>query len=258
VIDVHCHVLPGLDDGAEDWDVSLAMVRIAMGEGVTQCVATPHWTGAPGEADRVRSTLEELRQRLQAAGIAFKVHPGNEVILVPRLVEDLREGRALPLGDSNYVLLETAQLEYSAYTHQALFHLQSSGYRVVLAHPERVRAWHGQLGEVRELLQRGCFLQVNAQSLTGGFGSDVRKQAELFLRLGWAALLATDAHSDSSRPPLLRAPLERCAELIGDDAALALVEQNPYRVLCGEQLPYADADRTPPRRFPWLWWPRRL
>lgn len=257
MIDIHCHVLPYLDDGAEDWEAALAMARAASEDGIAQCIATPHWTGTPGETEKVLDRAEELRARLTEAGVPLKVHVGNEVVLVPRLVDALKEKRALTLGGSTYVLLETAQLEQGAYTHNALFQLQSNGYRVILAHPERVRSWHGYLGELRELLQRGCHLQVNAASLVGGFGAPVKKAAEALLRLGWVSLMASDAHSPKSRPHLMRPALKRCAELIGQEQAAALVTRNPARVLCDEELPYVDYEARPRRTFfSFPWWPR--
>src|SRR5689334_8774638 len=124
MIDIHCHPLPFVDDGAEDWDASLEMARMASEDGVRQWIATPHWKGSPGDTATVRERLEELRLRLKAEQIPLRVHPGNEVILVPRLVESLQEGNALTLAGSKYLLLETAQLEYGAYIQQAMFQIQ--------------------------------------------------------------------------------------------------------------------------------------
>jgi protein-tyrosine phosphatase len=257
VIDTHCHVLPFLDDGASDWEVSLQMVRTAQEDGISQCIATPHWTGAPGEVEKIRERADELKERLAAESLSFKIHLGNEVILVPRLVEALKDGTALTLGSSNYVLLETAQLEQGGYIHTALFQLQSAGYRVILAHPERVKSWQGYFGDVRDLLQRGCFLQVNAGSLLGGFGKEAQQMAEDLIRLRWVSLVASDAHGLNARPQRLRAAVKKCAQLIGEEAAQALVTRNPMRVLCDEQLPYVDLDVPLPRKvLGFTFWPK--
>ena len=258
MIDVHCHVLPYLDDGAKDWEASLTLARMAVEAGIAQCIATPHWTGREGETEKTLSRAEELRAKLAEAGIPLRVHTGNEVILVPGLVEALRGGSALTLGGSSYVLLETAQLEHGAYTQNALFQLQSHGYRVILAHPERVQSWQNDFAGIRDLVHRGCRLQVNAASLVGGFGRTAKSAAEELLRRGWVSLLATDAHSPTSRPPMIAPALKRCAGLIGEEAARALVEANPARILCDEELPYVDTDLAPKRGiFSFPWWPRR-
>jgi protein-tyrosine phosphatase len=254
VIDIHCHPLPGLDDGAQDWEASLEMAEAAAWDGVTQWIATPHWTGTEGEVERVRAARDQLVERLEKKRIPLRVHCGNEVILVPQLAESLKADRALTLAGSSYILLETAQFEGGAYIHSALFQLQSQGYRVILAHPERLRLWQRDLHDLRELVYRGCYLQVNAGSLMGAFGPEARKTAERLIKLEWVSFLASDAHSPDSRPPLLQEAVERCARLIGRPAATALVEDNPSRILCGEHLspPNPEPVQAPSRWLPWL------
>lgn len=254
MIDLHLHPLPFIDDGAADWDAALAMARVAVEEGVAQWVATPHWTGVPGETERVRATLDELRERLRHAGLPLRVHPGNEVVLVPPLAQALAEGRALALAEGPYVLLETAQLAREAYLLEAVYTLQSRGHRLILAHPERQPAWQRDLADLRELLFRGCLLQVNGGSLLGDFGPGPRRAAERLLRLGWVSFVASDAHSPDTRPPRLRAARERCAVLVGADQADVLVGANPARVLCGEYVSPPDPDSGPSRS----WWGRLL
>ena len=253
MIDVHCHLLPDIDDGPGDWETALRMARVATADGIRKSIATPHWTGTDGEIERCRERLEEYRQRLAAEKIRLEVQLGQEVILVPNLVSALREGRALTLAGSSYVLLETAQLEFGAFNHQALFQLQAAGYRIILAHPERVRTWQGHYDDLRGLLERGCYAQVNAGSLLGSFGKPAQRTAEELVRRGWASLLASDGHSDTTRPPRLSEAARRCAVLSGDQATERLVSENPARILCNELLPYADLDREPRRRWSWPW-----
>ena len=247
VIDLHCHLLPGIDDGATDWDAALAMSRIAVEDGIRICAATPHWTGIDGETEKSLACLAELRERLAAEKLPLEIHSGNEVVLVPQLVAALENDRALPLAKRSYILLETAQLAMGAYIREALFQLQSHGYRIILAHPERVRAWQVRREGLRELVERGCYLQVNAGSLLGDFGPGPARAAEHLLRLGWVSLLATDAHSPTHRAPRLSAAIKRSIRLVGKSAAQVLVEDNPARVLRNEALPRIDAERSEPR-----------
>lgn len=257
MIDLHCHPLPFVDDGAADWDAALQMARAASADGITQWVATPHWTGKAGEAEKVRAVREELVARLEEARIPLRVHPGNEVVLVPNLAQALQEGTALTLGGSSYILLETAQFETGAYIHSALFQLQSQGYRVILAHPERLRSWQESLHDLRELVYRGCYLQVNAGSLLGSFGRAAQRTAESLLKQGWVSFLATDAHSPDHRPPLLRAAVERASQIAGREAVLDMVEANPARVLCGDYVPAITPEMIPRSRFSWIPWLRQ-
>lgn len=253
MIDTHCHLLPAVDDGPKDWDTTLRMLEIAREDGIRQAITTPHWTGTANETERIRSRFSELKTRCAALPGGVEPFLGQELILVPQLLDALRSGTALTLAESCYVLLETAQLEFGAFNHQALFQLQASGYRIILAHPERVKSWNGINEELRDLVERGCYLQINAGSLIGSFGRNAQKTAEALVRRGWASLLASDAHSDSSRPPLLSRAMKHCAALAGDRAAEMLVIDNPARVLCNELLPYPNPDAQPPAQRTRRW-----
>lgn len=254
LIDIHLHPLPFLDDGARDWSEALDMAQLALEDGVRQWIATPHWTGRPGETEKTQETLAALREKLQEHGIPLQVHPGNEVVLTPDLPEALKEGRALTLAGTEYVLLETAQFESGAYIHSALFKLQSHGFRVILAHPERLPTWQSDQDDLRELVYRGCYLQVNAGSLAGCFGRAAQRTAERLLRLGWVSFLASDGHSPDHRPPLLGEAVARARELIGAERVEELVNGNPGRLLCGEYVPLVTPEIRPPSRFRWLPW----
>jgi protein-tyrosine phosphatase len=257
MIDTHCHLLPAVDDGPKDWDTTLRMLEIAQGDGIRKAITTPHWTGTPHETERIQSRFSEFKARCAALPGGFEPFLGQELILVPQLLDALRSGTALTLAESSYVLLETAQFEHGAFNHQAVFQLQASGYRIILAHPERVKSWSSASEELRTLVERGCYLQINAGSLTGSFGRSTQRTAEALVRCGWASLLASDAHSDSSRPPILSEALERCRSLAGDRAAELLVSDNPARVLCNELLPYPNLDANTaaerPKRWFWPW-----
>lgn len=248
MIDTHCHVLPALDDGAADWEEALAMVRASVTDGIRQVIATPHWTGRPGETEEVRARACELTERLKSERLDYRIHLGNEVVLVPRLVECLDTKQAFCMGDSNYVLLETAQLERGAYTTSALFQIQSHGYRIVLAHPERVSSWQRDLESLRPLIERNCFLQITGGSLLGEFGNPARKCAEEMLRRGWVSIMASDGHGQEKRRPVLSEARQRCEALAGREVARMLVEDNPARILCNEQLPYVELDSGPSAR----------
>ena len=244
MIDIHSHPLPGLDDGAANWEMALAMARQWVAEGVRQVVATPHWSGATGEIAATRERLSELRERLRQGSLDLALHLGQEVVLTPALLDHLRGGTALSIANSSYILLETAQLPRTAYIDTALFQLQSQGYRVILAHPERAPAWQAEPRQLEEFLWRGCRLQVNAGSLLGHFGWRARRTAEHLLRRGWVSLIASDAHSDRERPPCLGRGFNRCASLVGEHTARTLCSENPARILCDEHLPEVRVDAS--------------
>lgn len=255
MIDTHCHLLPAIDDGPRDWDTTLRMLEMARTDGIRKAITTPHWTGTENETEQVRARFAEFKVKCGNTPGGLEPFLGQELILIPALLNALKAGTALTLAESSYVLLETAQLEHGAFNHQAVFQLQANGYRIILAHPERVKSWNKVSSELRTLVERGCFLQINAGSLTGSFGKTAQKTAESLVRNGWASLLASDAHSDSSRPPLLSQARERCVALAGERAAEVLVMDNPARILCNELLPYPnlDAPNTDSRSKRWFW-----
>jgi protein-tyrosine phosphatase len=246
-----------VDDGAADEAAAIAMATAAVKDGISRCVVTPHWGDRSGEAERLRAAVDRLRGTLRERNVALEVFPGNEVVLLPGLLPALKEGNALSLAGSSYVLLETAQLESEAFREVAIFQLQASGYRIVLAHPERVQSWQKDSGPLRELLERGLYVQVNAGSLRGDFGSAARRAAEVILRRGWASFLASDGHSPAERPMLLEAAYQKAAEWLGERAAQELVEGNPARVLCNELVESVEIEE--PERRPWysFLWRRR-
>lgn len=255
MIDLHCHLLPGVDDGAADDEDAIAMATAAVEDGISRCVVTPHWGDRPGEAERIRGAVERLRGILRERKLSLEVFPGNEVLLLPRLVPALQEGNALSLAGSSYVLLETAQLESEAFREVAIFQLQASGYRVVLAHPERVRSWQKDPSPLRALVERGLYVQVNAGSLRGEFGNAARRAAEGILRKGWASFLASDGHSPAERPMLMGSAYRQVAEWLGERAAQELVVGNPARVICNELVESVEIEE--PERRPWYSFPWR-
>ncbi len=253
MIDIHCHLLPNIDDGASDWDEALAMARLAVEQGVEQCVVTPHWTGAVGEVETVQQRLAEFKTRLGEAGVPLRPHAGQETLLLPGLRDSLAAGRALTLAGSTYVLLETANIASGAYLHSALFELQSRGYRIILAHPERVATWHRDAGDLWELARRNCLLQVNAGSLLGEWGHAVRSQAEELVKLGWVSLLASDAHSITHRRCRLGEAAERVERLAGAEVREIVTCTNPDRILLDQDIP-APEFLPPTRRLWWRFW----
>ncbi len=246
MIDLHCHILPGVDDGPEDWGTSLELMRSAAAQGVRRLVATPHRSGLPGETSRIRELVVEANERAAAVDLRLEILPGQEIVLTPGLVKELDAGEALTLGSSRTILLETSRLPDPQYLLGVLFGLQARGYRILLAHPERAGMPEGLL---RELLHRGCGLQINAGSLLGDFGTRIRREAEELLRRGWATCLASDAHSPTARPHRLLEARQACDRLLGGRDGVRLTETLPALILCDERLPEPDLLLTP---RPWL------
>ncbi|MHB1127149.1 MAG: tyrosine-protein phosphatase [Bacillota bacterium] len=238
MIDLHTHVLPGIDDGPRDWDVALQMLK-----GFTACemqtiVATPHFMdGYSTTPDEVRSLCTQLRQKAADLGVELEIMPGMEVYLSPDLPEMFRKNKILTLNDSGkYMLVELPFQEVPSYTQRVLFELLLRDVTPIIAHPERNAEIEKDPNLLLRLLEKGALAQVNAGSLTGLFGDKVRRTAEILLTHGMVHCLASDAHSVAERGPGLGEALHRAKQLLGEQAARCLVVENPLKVLQGQMI----------------------
>lgn len=237
-VDIHCHLLPGIDDGAADWEQALAMARIAAADGIAAVVATPHQLGNYGHnrAEAIRRLVDQLQASLERHGIPLTVVPGADVRIEPELVRKVREGEVLTLsGRSRYVLLELPHELYVPLD-GLLGEMQRAGLVGILSHPERNLGILARPQLAESLVDAGCLMQVTAGSLMGTFGPQVQAAAERMLTRGLVHFLATDAHSPKSRRPLMRRAFDRAAELVGLDAARELCCRNPARVVGNQRI----------------------
>jgi len=239
LVDIHCHLLPGLDDGAGDWEESLAMARLAAADGVSTIVATPHQLGNYGQnhGEAIRARCRELQELLDRHGIELAVLPGADVRIEPELVAKIRSGEVLTLADGRrHVLLELPH-ELFLPVEGLLAEFQSAGLTGILSHPERNLGILQRPALVASLVDSGCLMQITAGSLLGAFGPQCKRLAETLLARGLVHFVATDAHGWQSRRPLLSRGFDRVAELAGKRAAEELCCTNPARVTAAEPVP---------------------
>jgi len=204
VIDLHCHILPGLDDGPVTMDESLAMARMAAADGVRVIVATPHVDREFQEPhpDLVRKLVASLNQTIQAEQLPLRVLPGGEAPAEPELLEALQDGRVLTVGDrGRHVLVELPSNVPATYAPELFFRLQLAGYTPVIAHVERAAIFRVEPKMLAEFRDRGYQLQMNVEALRRGFGTG--RYARRLLRDGLVTILASDGHGAVRRKPLL-------------------------------------------------------
>ncbi|MFN3336676.1 MAG: tyrosine-protein phosphatase [Thermomicrobium sp.] len=229
-VDIHCHVLPGLDDGARDLDQALAMLRVAVQDGTSILVATPHARRC--DAHAVRLTAELLREHATQQELPLELLVGMEEQLLPDLVERLQTGAALPIGDTRWVLVELPDwTQWPATLPTQLQELRAAGFRPILAHVERYIPIQREPALVLDAIQAGALLQMNADSLFGQNGYAAQQAAARLVRAGAVSILASDAHSPNWRAPRLRDAFERIAALASPETverlrntALAVVQ----------------------------------
>jgi protein-tyrosine phosphatase len=237
-VDIHCHLLPGIDDGAKDWDETLAMARLAAEDGTTMIIATPHQLGNFGHnrGAVIRQLAAEAQQRLNEARIPLSVLPGADVRIEPEMVAGIVSGDVVSLGDHRrHVLLE---LPHEMYLPIESILDQLSRHKMVgiLSHPERNQGVLRQPQVLAPLVEAGCLLQITAGSLCGTFGPQSQQFCEWLLSEGLVHFVASDGHGPRSRRPLLQRAFQRVAELTGEAAAIELCSHNPNLVATAQKV----------------------
>lgn len=251
MIDLHCHLLPGIDDGPPDLEASVTMARAAVDAGTRTIIATPHvsWTYR-NTPQTIGGPLAQLRQALAAEGVGLEVLRGAEVEAAYLAELDDESLDALRLGDGDAVLLECPLSMAALPMDAVVLGLQRRGYRAVLAHPERSATVRSQPGRLEDLVRGGALTQITTGSLVGQFGREAMRFSLWMLEEGLVHNVASDAHDTSRRPPNLRdALLGSAASQMPSLAAHIdwLGHDVPRAILAGAPLPPAPA---PPPRLP--------
>jgi protein-tyrosine phosphatase len=233
LIDLHCHLLPGVDDGSKNLAMSLDMARMACADGITTVVCTPHIlpTVYENKGPEIKAAVTLLQQALSSADIPLSLLSGADVHMVPDLVSGLNDGRILTLAGSRYLLLEPPHHVMPRQLDECIFKLQSAGYVAILTHPERLSWIEPQYVLIRRMVHRGLWIQLTAGSLTGRFGQGPRYWAERMLDEGLCHVMATDAHNTSTRPPHLGSAQAMVEQRLGAAEAANIFRIRPRGVL---------------------------
>ncbi len=255
MVDIHCHLLPCVDDGARSWRESLEMGRMAWNDGIRTVIVTPHQLGAfdYNRGDQIRAATAQLQQHFQQHGVDVRLLPGADVRIEPELVERVSAGDVLTLGDhGRHVLLELPHEMYFSLD-GCLEQLAQASITAILSHPERNQGLISKPDLIGRLVDRGCLMQITAGSLLGAFGPPSQRVAELMVERGWAHFVATDAHGAKARRPLLSHAMACAAALVGPQAAVEMCCHNPSRVAHGQTVA-RDVSGISRRKTRWFLW----
>ena len=235
MIDIHSHILPYMDDGADSWKTSLNMCRQASEDGVKTIVATPHTLNGIYEnyPQAIEEKVKILNQKIKENNISLQVLPGSEVHLRDDIIEKLKNQTIMTINKTNYILLEFPADQIPHQIEKILFRIQIMGITPIFSHVERNLEFQRKPDLLANLIQKGALAQLTAVSLCGGFGSKTRKFAQELLANHLIYCIASDAHSDSKsgRNAVLSKALAEASKIIGYQAALNLVHSNPQKII---------------------------
>lgn len=246
MIDLHCHILPGLDDGAQNWDESLEMAQTAVMDGISGIVCTPHYSPAfPGNSRiAVMALVEEFRLKLRQWGIRLELYPGCELAVESKLAEKIVSGELLTLNDNRKIAL--IEMPYQIVPPDLggfFWMMQAKGISAVLAHPERNYSVIQNPSKLLEWIQGGILVQITAASLVGLFGREVRDFSRELLRRRMAHLVASDSHGHAGRRPVLSQARTVSESIIGPEETHRIFYEYPALILRGEVPDAAPPDR---------------
>jgi protein-tyrosine phosphatase len=244
VIDLHAHILPGIDDGPRSLEEALEMARLAVADGITTIVATPHLFRRKSvefrdlnRPDDIRQAVARLNEKLAEEGIELTIVPGCEIPLFTDIITFLDERRILTINDAErYICLEMPDTVIPPATEDIIFQLNSRGITPIITHPERNLVFYEMPDKLRRFISLGCLTQITSRSLTRGFGWGVARFTRTLVREGLIHLMASDAHNVAHRPPVMGKALKKLSKMIGEGRARDMVETNPGRIIRGERL----------------------
>lgn len=232
MIDIHCHILPNIDDGASDFDESLEMAKIAAQDGIRQIIATPHvYDGKYAIGDIIKQ-VDQLNRLLKQNNIPVQIYPGAEVSisLDPAMIPEYT------LNHTKYTLIEFPHNHLPSFAGKILSWLIAKGLKPIIAHPERNYSIIRSPELLLNLLNNNIYVQITAGSLAGDFGGDIQYCADYLLNSGKVDFIASDAHSKKFRTPVLSEAADIAATHLGKKASQRLVSTNPATILAGENI----------------------
>lgn len=238
VFDIHNHILPGVDDGSKDMDMSIRMLKIAAKDGITDIILTPH--NKPDRrnvyASEMLPMIEALKKRCKEEGIEIRLHRGNEIYYRKDVVERLEIGKATTMAGSRYVLLEFSPKDTWDYVKKGTYEILAGGYMPIIAHVERYEHVVSHISRVSELCDMGAYIQINASSLMGEVGRPIKKISKELMKEGLVSFIASDAHEDKKRTPKLKAAIKYVNKKFGELTATRIFKINPMKVIEDEYI----------------------
>ena len=232
-LDLHSHILPGVDDGSKDWEMTMQMLEMVYEQGVRHIVATPHNYPGAGKQDNgtICKLVKETNERAKQIADDLEVLGGNEVLYRQGITEEIADGHILTLADSRYLLVEFYPSELYGEVYQGLRQLIEAGYWPVVAHMERVQSLFEEEDNLREVIKLGALIQVNSRSLLGGLFDRRSARLRKFMEKGMVHFLGSDCHNPTGRPPVMKDCVEKLYKKLPESCLNRVLYDNQERFL---------------------------
>ncbi len=236
IVDIHSHIIPGIDDGSKNMEMSLEMIRNAEENGTKEIVATPHYLMEYGEAtiEEVKNYVKKLNVVLENEKIDVKIYSGQEVYFTEKIIEDYMQGNIGTINDSRYMLIEFPMREFNENMFDILYELQIRNIVPIIAHPERYKFFIEKPLIINHFINEGYLFQVNAGSIEGKFGEHVKKTANCFLGENIYNFIGSDAHNIKNRNTGLKSALN----LIDKDMNIDIFKDSSKKILTNEKIQF--------------------
>lgn len=236
-IDIHTHILPGVDDGAKDINITSKMLQVAYAQGVRSMIATPHFDlEHEVELKTLKDAYQKVQQEIVKLGLDMNLYLGNEIMYQEGCLQAVKEGRALTLAGSRYVLIEFAyEVSYKT-IYRGMQQFIQSGYLPIIAHVERYSALFKNENNINELIELGCYIQMNGKSLMGGPFNKFSSWCKNLVKNGYVHFVASDCHNDTERAPLLGDCMKRLEKRKDDYGLCRLSITHPDYIINNQAL----------------------
>lgn len=250
LIDIHSHILPGIDDGAQSIEDSLNMAKLAVEEGITKIIATPHHKNGKylNKKQDIIQGVSEFNNLLKNRNIPLEVLPGQETRIYGELIEDIDKGDILSLNHTNYLFIELPSGHVPRYTEQLLFDVQLKGFTPIIVHPERNAGVMENSNQLLNLVKKGALTQVTAGSLVGRFGKKIQKFSLQLIEANLTHFISSDAHNVTSRAFHIRESFSVVSKEFGNQA-IYYFQENASLLLNGQMVYKEEPNQIKKKKF---------
>ncbi len=234
MVDIHCHCIYGVDDGAQTIEDSIQIIKEAELAGFTNIVLTPHYyieAEYVASKENIKNRIDKINKLLEENKINVKLHIGNEVYITKEAIEKIKEKQVSTMADSKYILVEFPMHTKLKYAEEAVFSLQAMGLKVIIAHPERYSYVQKDIEIVESWIEQGCLMQCNYGSIIGQYGKKAKKTVKQLLKKDQVYMLSSDCHIPETIYPKIPKALKKLKKIVSNEKIEEITKLNALNII---------------------------